>query len=654
MTKQNDGLIARGIVDAVGGKDNIRAVGHCSTRLRLTLNDKNKVDEHAIEDIDGVKGQFFAGEQYQVILGTGLVTRVYELVLAGQGEAANADIKGDLYAGMSLPKKLSRILGDIFIPVIPVLVATGLFSGIINCINSFGVPMDKNVLTIATVLMKTAFTYLPVLIAWSGMRQFGGTPVLGIALGLMLVNPLLPNPNDVIKGTVDALTFTLPLGISWSVVSYSGSVLPALVVAWIAAKTERALKKVVPDILDLIVTPFGTLLVAGLLGLLVVGPACQAAERLILAAAKFVIALPFGLGGLILGGTQQAIVVTGMHHIFLALETDYLATTGFNPFNAMITGGIIAQATAALVTGFKVRDAKKRGFFMSASLPAFMGITEPAIFGVNLRFGRPFIFALTGGAAAGWVGSMLHAASTGMGVAAIPGFVTYLYSPDAVRNYFIIHGVAILVSGLLVWFFYDPNTSEVVTGGAKLASVSAGGDASTDDAGGVSSAVIDSLSSAVANATNEETLGAPLAGTLVPVAEVADQTFASEVLGPTVAVEPEGDGVVTAPCDGVVGLVYETGHAVGLTSACGAELVIHAGIDTVKLEGRGFAVHVRAGERVRAGEPLLTMDTDIVRGAGYSATTMLIVSNPDDIACKRIAAPGPIASGEPILHLTRK
>lgn len=459
MAKTDDERIASGIVAAIGGKTNIRAVGHCSTRLRLTLNDKALVDEKAIEDIEGVKGQFFAGEQYQVILGTGLVERVYNIVLGEQGTEISTDIKGDLYAGMSLPQKLSRILGDVFIPVIPVLVATGLFSGFINCITAFGIPMDENWLTISKVLMKTVFTYLPVFIAWSGMKQFGGSPVLGIALGLMLINPLLPSQDDVVKGVAEAITF-YPFGIPWKIMNYQGSVLPALVVAIIGAKTERGLKRVVPDVVDLIVVPFVTLLVSGLLGILVVGPVCIVIQDAILGVAKAVIALPLGIGGLILGGTQQAIVVTGLHHIFLALETDYLATTGFNPFNAMITGGIIAQATAALVTGFKMRDPKKRGFYMSASLPAFMGITEPAIFGVNLRFGRPFLFALCGGAAAGFAGALLGAASTGMGVAAIPGIVTYLYSAEAIRNYFIIHGVGMLVSGLLCWFFFDPNKAE--------------------------------------------------------------------------------------------------------------------------------------------------------------------------------------------------
>lgn len=449
----DDQTVARLIIENIGGRENIRAVGHCSTRLRLTLNDKSKVNEKAIEDIEGVKGQFFHGEQYQVILGTGFVNRVYDIVTGSSDKALNTDIKGDLYANMSIPKKVSRVLGDVFIPVIPVLVATGLFSGLINLLKAFGVPMDENMLAIATVLMKTAFNFLPVLIAWSAIKNFGGSPVIGIVLGLMLVAPQLPNPNDVINGVAKPIIFDI-LGMHFRIVGYQGSVLPALVIAIIAAKIEKYLRSKVPDVLDLIITPFVTLLVSGLLGLFIVGPILHVVELGVLNAAKMFIGLPFGIGGLIIGGTQQAIVVTGVHHIFLALETNLLATTGFNPFNAMITGGIMAQATAALTVGIKTRNKKKRGLYMSASLPAFLGITEPAIFGVNLKFGKPFLFALCGGAVSGLVGGFLHAASSGMGVAAIPGIVTYMYSAQALVNYFVIHIVAIVVTFCLTFFFY--------------------------------------------------------------------------------------------------------------------------------------------------------------------------------------------------------
>lgn len=600
MNKNQDAEVANAIIQAVGGKDNVRAVGHCSTRLRLTLNDKAKVDETTIENIEGVKGQFFSGEQYQIILGTGFVERVYNNVVGESNNELNTDIKGDLYEGMSWPRKISRVLGDIFIPVIPVLVATGLFSGIINCINAFGVKMDPNVLTIATILMKTAFTFLPVLIAWSGMKQFGGNPVLGIVLGLMLVNPLLPNPSDIAKGVAHAISFNI-FGFDLNVVGYQGSVLPALMVAIIAAKVEKALKKRVPDMLDLIVTPFTTILIAGLLGLIVIGPVCQSIETLILGAAKAVIGLPFGLGGLIIGGTQQAIVVTGMHHIFLALETDLLATTGFNPFNAMITGGIIAQATAALVTGWKVRDKKKRGFYMSASLPAFLGITEPAIFGVNLKFMKPFFFALTGGAASGLVAGLLHAKSTGMGVAAIPGIVTYLYSATALRDYFIIHLTAMVVTGGLVYFFFDPNKF-----------------------------IEENQKKNIVKVISPETIYNPVDGNVMELTKVNDPVFSKKMMGDGFAVEPE-IGDVYAPLTGVVSSIFPTKHAMIIKSDNDVEILVHMGIDTVELKGDGFNILVKEGQNVTKDTKLAEIDLNYLRQKNKDNTIMVIFTEMKNI-----------------------
>ncbi|MDF7682416.1 glucose PTS transporter subunit IIA [Lactobacillus sp. ESL0679] len=603
--KTNDRNIAKEILANIGGKNNIKNVSHCSTRLRITPFDKSKINEDGISSIAGVKGEFYSGDQFQVILGTGLVDRIYNLVSNNDNQDGG---QASQYEGMSLPQKVSRILGDIFIPVIPALVATGLFSGIINCLTAFNVHMSPAALTIATVLMKTAFTFLPVLIAWSGMRQFGGSPVLGLILGLMLVNPLLPNPNDIIKGTAKALTINI-FGIQDNVVSYAGSVLPALVVVMLAAYIEKKLKKIVPDSLDLIITPFVTLLISGLLGLLVIGPVCQEIEHGILFVAKAVINLPFGLGGLIIGGTQQAIVVTGMHHIFLALESSLLATTGFNQFNAMITGGIIAQATAALVTGLKVKDARKRSLYTSSSLPAFLGITEPAIFGVNLQFGTPFIFALCGGAVSGMVAGLLHAASSGMGVAAIPGLVTYLYSKQALINYFIIHITAMLVSGSLVYFFFDPNKKIQEWEQAK-----AGKD------------VADTEPVVAANSNSGEIV-APVAGEIVPAKDINDETFAQEILGKTIAIEPT-TGEVTSPVTGQVVMLAKTKHAIGLKDAqTGCEILLHLGIDTVDLHGEGFTAEVEQGEEVTQGQQLIKMDLANIKKAGYDPIVVMIITD---------------------------
>ena len=588
--KRNDQNIAKAILASIGGAKNIANISHCSTRLRITPVDKDKVDEAGIEQIDGVKGQFYSGNQLQIILGTGLVGRIYDIINPEEKEGST-----DQYAGMSLPKKLSRILGDIFIPVIPALVATGLFSGIINCLTAFHVQMSPAVLTIATVLMKTAFTFLPVLIAWSGMKQFGGSPVLGLILGLMLVNPLLPNPNDVIKGTVKALTVNI-LGIHVNIVSYAGSVLPALVVVLVAAMIEKRLKKVVPDSLDLIITPFVTLLISGLLGILIIGPICQQVEQGILFVAKAVINLPFGLGGLIIGGTQQAIVVTGMHHIFLALESSLLATTGYNPFNAMITGGIIAQATAAFVTGLKVKDPKKRSLYTSSSLPAFLGITEPAIFGVNLRFGLPFIFALCGGAASGMLAGLLHAASTGMGVAALPGLVTYLYSKQAILNYVLIHVTAMLVSGGLVYFFFDPN-KEIKDEPEKETSQ-----------------------------PHKYAIVSPVNGSFKSNDQIKDQTFAKEILGQTVGIEPK-DGKIYAPISGKVVMLAPTKHAIGIKDdKTGIEVLLHLGIDTVEMKGKPFKAAVNVGDTVFKGQLLLEMNIESIKQANYDPIVLLVIT----------------------------
>lgn len=588
--KRNDQNIAKAILASIGGAKNIANISHCSTRLRITPVDKDKVDEAGIEQIDGVKGQFYSGNQLQIILGTGLVGRIYDIINPEEKEGST-----DQYAGMSLPKKLSRILGDIFIPVIPALVATGLFSGIINCLTAFHVQMSPAVLTIATVLMKTAFTFLPVLIAWSGMKQFGGSPVLGLILGLMLVNPLLPNPNDVIKGTVKALTVNI-LGIHVNIVSYAGSVLPALVVVLVAAMIEKRLKKVVPDSLDLIITPFVTLLISGLLGILIIGPICQQVEQGILFVAKAVINLPFGLGGLIIGGTQQAIVVTGMHHIFLALESSLLATTGYNPFNAMITGGIIAQATAAFVTGLKVKDPKKRSLYTSSSLPAFLGITEPAIFGVNLRFGLPFIFALCGGAASGMLAGLLHAASTGMGVAALPGLVTYLYSKQAVLNYVLIHVTAMLVSGGLVYFFFDPNKE------------------------------IKDEPEQKTSQPHNYAIVSPVNGSFKSNDQIKDQTFAKEILGQTVGIEPK-DGKIYAPISGKVVMLAPTKHAIGIKDdKTDIEVLLHLGIDTVEMKGKPFKAVVNVGDTVFKGQFLLEMNIESIKQANYDPIVLLVIT----------------------------
>ena len=453
MSKEK--IVAKEILDNIGGKENIKSMEHCATRLRLIVKDKSLINAKAIEDIDGVKGQFFASAQYQIILGTGFVNKVFAVISEGgvaQGSESSGSVKEDAYSEMSLIQKISRTLGDIFVPIIPVLVATGLFMGLRGLLTNLGVEMDPTFNTLTKVLTDTAFVFLPALVCWSTIKKFGGSPIVGLILGLMLVSPELPNAWNV-AGGVDPIYLSL-FGIDIPIVGYQGSVLPALILGIIAAKIEKSIRKVVPDVLDLIVTPFLTLLISIVLGLLVVGPIMHTSETVIMTLFQKFLAMPFGIGGAIIGGVHQGIVVFGIHHIFNALETGLIANTGLNPFNAIISGAIVAQGAATVAVALKTKDKKKRSLYFSSAIPAFLGITEPAIFGVNLRFVKPFAFGLVGGAVAGMFASIINLAGTGMGITVIPGILLYLNTN--LLGYFITLAIGFGVAFALTYIFFKP------------------------------------------------------------------------------------------------------------------------------------------------------------------------------------------------------
>ena len=440
---------AADILEHIGGSGNIRSMEHCATRLRLILKDKSQFDAAAVEAVPGVKGQFFAASQYQIILGTGFVNKVYEEMLLLVPSLSSSH-QAEAYAEMSLVQKISRTFGDVFVPIIPVLVATGLFMGLRGMAQSLGIVFNENFLRLSQILTDTAFAFLPALVTWSTMKKFGGTPVIGIVLGLMLVAPQLPNAYAVAGGQAQVLTMDF-FGLAIPVVGYQGSVLPALVLGIIAAKLQKWLKSFVPDLLDLIVTPFLTLLLSLLVGLLLVGPVMHTIEIFLFTAVKGFLELPFGIGGLIVGGLHQVIVVSGVHHVFNALEIELLATTGRDAFNAIITGAIVAQGGAALAVAVKTRNPRKRSLYLSSTIPAFLGITEPAIFGINLRFVKPFFYALVGGAAAGMCAGMLQLAGTGMGITVIPGTLLYM---DHLLEYFFVNAVGFGTAFALTFFLF--------------------------------------------------------------------------------------------------------------------------------------------------------------------------------------------------------
>ncbi|MBP1917116.1 PTS system sucrose-specific IIC component [Lederbergia galactosidilyticus] len=449
--------IATDLIAAIGGEDNIISAAHCATRLRVMVKDQDKIDQERVENIPKVKGAFFNSGQYQVIFGTGTVNRMYEEVvkLGISGSTKSEQAQEAVKSGNSF-QRIIRTFGDVFVPIIPALVATGLFMGLRGLIMQeqilglFGLTPDdisQNFILFTEVLTDTAFVFLPALVAWSAFRVFGGNPTIGLVLGLMLVSPSLPNAYSVASGDIDPIIIFgfIP------VVGYQGSVLPAFIAGFVGAKLERWIRKRVPEVLDLIVTPFLTLLIMITLALFVIGPIFHSAENIILAIFKAILEWPLGISGIIIGGLNQLIVVTGVHHIFNMLEIQLLEAFGNNPYNAIVTCSVAAQGGAALAVGLKTKSAKLKALALPSSLSAFLGITEPAVFGVNLRYFKPFVFALVGGGVGGFLSAIFGLKATGMAITVIPG--TLLYLNGQILLYLLVNIVAIATAFILTWFF---------------------------------------------------------------------------------------------------------------------------------------------------------------------------------------------------------
>lgn len=449
--------IAKEIIDAAGGQENILSAAHCATRLRIMVKDKEKIDQQRVEEIEKVKGAFFNSGQYQVILGTGTVNKIYEEVIGlGIGSSTKSEQAKEAAQSGTVFQRAIRSFGDVFVPIIPALVATGLFMGLRGLVMQeqilalFGLTPDdisQNFLLFTQVLTDTAFIFLPALVAWSTFRVFGGSPIIGLVLGLMLVSPSLPNAWNVAGGSADPIMF---LGFI-PVVGYQGSVLPAFIAGIVGAKLEQMIRKRVPDAFDLIVTPFLTLLIMISLALFVIGPVFHTVENWILDATVTVLEWPFGISGFLIGFLNQIIVVTGVHHVFNMLEISLLEKLGNNPYNAIVTAAVAAQGGATLAVGLKTKSKKLRALALPSSLSAFLGITEPAIFGVNLRYGKPFLMGLIGGGVGGFFASIFGLKATGMAITVIPG--TLLYLNGQILLYLFVNIIAIAIAFVLTWMF---------------------------------------------------------------------------------------------------------------------------------------------------------------------------------------------------------
>lgn len=644
------------IVRAVGGKDNIEAATHCVTRLWFALYDKDKVDTELLEQNDLVKGQFSSQGQFQVVIGPGLVDKVYEemIQITGGERSSKDEVKAAAGKKQNPLQRAIKTLSDIFIPILPAIITAGLLLGINNILTGPGIFFDgkslvdvypawKDLASIINTIASTAFTFLPALIGWSAVTRFGGSPLLGIVLGLILVHPDLLSAygyaDAVNKGTVP--TWNL---FGWEIekIGYQGQVLPVLVSAYLLAKMEIFLNKRVHDSIKLLVVAPVTLLVTGFLAFTIIGPVTFAIANAITSGLIYIYDSYAALGGLIYGGLYALLVITGMHHTFLAVDVQLIGSQGGTFLWPMLALSNIAQGSAALAMMLVLREKKMRGLAATSSVSAFLGVTEPAIFGVNIRYRYPFIFGMVGSAIGGVLLTLNNVQATSIGVGGVPGFLSIF--PDKWGVFFIGMAIVLVVPFLLT----------VVFGRAKLRKEdrlmtngeSASGITSAETAAGTEMAERNRSTAKPGNASAKMLeVMAPLTGKAVPLEQVPDPAFAEKQMGEGIAIEPSGNQVV-APFDAQVAHVIKSKHAIILEHASGLQVLIHVGINTVSLKGEGFSMYVDTGDRVRAGEKLLEFDRNVIENAGYPLITPVIIPDGQDMIERVETVTGDVTSSQ--------
>lgn len=640
---------AQEIYDHIGKKENIISAAHCATRLRLVIGDNSKADKEYVENIEGVKGVFFAQGQMQIILGTGVVNKVYDefIRIAEVSESSKEDLKKVAASRANPVQRMIKTLGDIFVPIIPAIVASGFLMGIMEALNFMvnngflNIDTSGSIYTFAQLFSNTAYTFLPILIAYSGAKVFGANPYLGAVIGMIMIHPNLQNAWTVATEGVKA-TQKVWFGLySVDMIGYQGHVIPVIIAVWVLAQIEKRLHKIVPAMFDLFVTPLVSVFVTGYLTLSIIGPIFVAVENGLLNGIQWLIALPFGVGSFIMGALYAPTVVAGVHHMYTIIDLGQISKFGVTYWLPLASAVNIAQGGAALAVALKTKDQKIKSMAVPSALSACMGITEPAIFGVNLRFGKPFVMGCIGGAFGALFASVTGLGATGTGVTGIFGILLCLNNPV---SYLLMFVIAFGVAFVLTWLFGYKNVaadkSTVINKDAKYSesteSVEIIGDKLATEKDNLDDTVLYSISE----------------GTAILLSQVNDATFASEVLGKGVAVIPS-KGEVVAPCDATVETIFDTKHAVGLSTENGMELLIHIGINTVELEGKYYTAHVKAGDHVNKGQLLISFDMDKIKDAGYDMTTPLIVTNSDDYKDVKILQEGSVTPSDKVLEIVK-
>ena len=613
--------IAEEIYDKVGKKENLISAAHCATRLRLVIADNNKCDSKAVEEIEGVKGVFFASGQLQIILGTGTVNKVYDefLKVSGLSAATKAEVKQAAAAQQNVFKRAIKTLGDIFVPIIPAIVASGFLMGIMEAlnfmVNNGFLTMDtsSSIYVFAKLFSNVAYTFLPILIAYSAAKAFGGNPYLGAVIGMLMIHPDLQNAWTVATEGVQVRQSVWFGLYEIDLIGYQGHVIPVIIAVWVMCFIEKRLHKIVPEMFDLFVTPLVSVFATGYLTYSIIGPVFVLIENGIINGIQWLIALPFGVGSFVMGACYAPTVVAGVHHMYTIIDVGQLAQYGVTYWLPLASAANLGQGAATLAVALKSKNARTKSMALPSAFSAFMGITEPAIFGVNLRYFKPFICGCIGGACGALFASITQLGASGTGVTGLFGILLCLNMPV---QYVIMMVISIGVAFTLTWLFgYKDEESQ-----AQKAPEAADASDSSDVSEGKAAIVAE-----------PNIVYSPIEGTVIPMAEIKDETFASGVLGQGVGIVP-AKGEVVAPFDGTISTVFDTKHALGLTSKDGVELLIHVGINTVELNGKHYTAKVADGDSIKAGQVLLTFDKEAIKKAGYDITTAVLVTNADDYA----------------------
>lgn len=604
----------------VGGKENIQGVAHCATRLRIVLKDNELADLKAIEDVDLAKGVFVAGDQVQIIFGAGLVNDVYE-VFAEHNNMKNmslSDLKTVANKKMNPLQRIIKALSDVFVDIMPGILAAALLTGLSGVLGNLDFVKANDTLyginRLINISSGAIFGFLPLAVAYSACKRFGGRPILGIVIGCIMLSDSLANAYAAAQGTVEVTTLHI-FGMGVALVGFQGGIIVALLMGFVTAKLDIFFEKKVPEVIRLLISPLLTTLVGALLLFTIIGPLGRGLSSGITNALVWMTQNlgVFGYG--VFSGLQQLVVITGLHHIFGAIEAQLLADTGRNFLNPLMSVAIIAQGGAVL--GYLVmhrKNVKIRELCIPSFISVLFGITEPALFGINLRYRFPIIGGCIGGAMGGVVVYLTNLAAVGFGTTVLPGIALADPAGNGYVNYIVAHGVAIaggFIMTLALGRFMDKSQGETRAEETKKEAVAQGAP---------------DMSLKAKEAPAEEVFYGYADGELIAMEDVKDDTFANKVLGDGVAVIPS-EGKVYAPADGVVTSVFDTKHAVCFASSCGTELLIHIGVDTVNLQGKYFTAHVKDGDAVKKGQLLVEFDKEQIEKAGYDTVIPMIFTD---------------------------